>query len=53
MQKRSARVITGSSYEIIFERLGWEPIENILKKREITMTFKAIKDEPRLHVRNV
>jgi hypothetical protein len=37
MQKRAARVITGSSYEIrsseIFERLGWEPIENILNLR--------------------
>ena len=43
-------MITGSGYEIrsreIFERLGWEPIENILKKREIIMTFKAIQDEP-------
>ena len=29
----------------IFERLGWEPIENILNKREIIMTFKAIQDE--------
>jgi hypothetical protein len=29
----------------IFERLGWEPIEKILKKREITMTFQAIQDE--------
>ncbi len=49
MQKRAARVITGAGYEIrsreIFERLGWEPIENILKKREIIMTFKAIQDE--------
>ena len=46
VQKRAARVITGSGYEIksreIFECLGWEPIQNILKKREITMTFKAI-----------
>ena len=46
MQKRPAREITVSSYEKryreIFERLGWEPIENILKKREITMTFKAV-----------
>ena len=49
MQKRAARVITGSNYEIrsreIFESLGWEPIEKILKKREITMTFKAIQDK--------
>ena len=46
MQKRAAREITVSSYEKryreIFERLSWEPIENILKKREITMTFKAV-----------
>ena len=34
MQKRAARVITGTNYEIesseIFERLGWEPIEIII-----------------------
>jgi hypothetical protein len=39
LQKRAARVITGSSYDIrskeIFAHLEWEPIENILKKREI------------------
>ena len=29
----------------IFENLGWEPVENMLKKREITMTFKAIQDK--------
>jgi hypothetical protein len=49
MQKRAARVITGSSYEIrsmdIFARLGWEPIENIFRKREIIMTFKAIQNK--------
>ena len=35
MQERAARVITGSGYEIrsreIFECLGWEPIQIILK----------------------
>ena len=46
LQKRAARVITGSSCEIrsteIFENLGWERIEIILKKREHIMTFKAL-----------
>lgn len=49
LQKRAARVITGASYDIrskeIFALLKWEPIENILKKREITMTFKALKKQ--------
>ena len=35
LHKRAARVITGSNYEIrsteIFEKLGWEKIETILK----------------------
>ena len=47
LQKRAARIITGSSYDIrtkeIFDHLEWEPKENILKKREISMTFKALK----------
>ena len=47
MQKRAARVITSSNYEIrsktIFRILGWAPIESILRKREILMTFKAIR----------
>ena len=47
LQKRAARIITGSSYDIrtkeIFDNLEWEPIENILKKREISMTFTALK----------
>ena len=52
LQKRAARVITGSTYEIrsteIFEKLGWEMIEIILKKREHIMTFKALHgDTPR------
>ena len=46
MQKRPAQVITGSGYEIRSrETFGWEPTENILKKGELTMTFKAIQDE--------
>ena len=45
-------MITGSTYEIrsteIFEKLGWERIEIILKKREHIMTFKALRgDTPR------
>ncbi len=43
LHKRAARVITGSNYEtrstVIFEKLGWEKIEIILKKREHIMTF--------------
>jgi hypothetical protein len=49
LHKRAARVITGSNYEIrsseIFEKLGWEKIEIILKKREHIMTFKALRGE--------
>lgn len=49
LQKRAARVITGLSYETrsteIFEKLGWESIEIILKKREQIMTFKALRGE--------
>jgi uncharacterized protein YdiU (UPF0061 family) len=49
LHKRLARVITGSNYEIrsseIFEILGWEKIEIILKKREHIMTFKALRGE--------
>ena len=49
LQRRGARVITGSTYEIrsteIFEKLGWERIEIILKKREHIMTFKALRDD--------
>ena len=52
LKKRAACVITGSTYEIqsteIFEKLGWERIEIILKKREHIMTFKALRgDTPR------
>ncbi len=46
MQKRAARIITSSNYEIrtkdIFKSLKWIPIEFTLQKREILMTFKAI-----------
>ena len=47
LQKQAARVITCSNYEIrstvIFNKLQWEPIENILKKRENIKTFKALR----------
>ena len=47
LQKRAARVITGVSYEIrsseIFKNLNWKPIETNLKKRELLLTFKAIR----------
>jgi hypothetical protein len=50
-------VITGSNYEIrsseTFEKLGWEKIEIILKKREHIMTFKALGGETQLLVRPV
>jgi hypothetical protein len=49
VHKRATRVITGSNYEIrspeIFEKLGWEKIEIILKKREHIMLFKALRGE--------
>ena len=47
MQERAARTITGSNYHIrsktIFPTLGWSPIENILKRRELLTTFKAVR----------
>ena len=48
LQKRAARIITGYSYngirtKEIFDHLEWERIESIPKKREISMTFKALK----------
>ena len=43
MQKRAARIITSSNYEIrtkdIFKSLKWIPIEFTLQKREILMTY--------------
>ena len=47
LQKRAARIITNSDYSIrsslIFQNLGWKPIELILKKRDLFITFKALK----------
>ena len=49
MQKRAARIITGSTYEVrskdIFNILHWEPIETTLKKREMIMIFKALQGQ--------
>jgi hypothetical protein len=47
LQKRAARVITSSGLEErsseIFEMLKWTKIQSILKKRELVMTFKALR----------
>ena len=47
LQKRAARVITGSSYDIrstnIFETLNWRPIKDNLDERDLVMIFKALK----------
>ena len=55
LQRRAARVITGQSYEVrstqILESINWIPIEDTLKNREITMTFKALTN--RLPVQSV
>ena len=46
LQKRAARVITGSTYEVrsteILENLDWITVEKNLKNRETIMTFKAL-----------
>ena len=45
LQKRAARVITGSNYDIrstdIFETLNWRPTKDNLDERDLVMTFKA------------
>ncbi len=47
LQKRAARVITSSGLEErsseIFQMLKWTKIQSILKKRELVMTFKALR----------
>ena len=46
LQKRAARVITGSNYDIrstdIFETLNWRRIKDNLDERDLVVTFKAI-----------
>ena len=48
LQKRAARIITGSSYEVrstdIFKTLHWETIENIFNRRQQLMTFMALRE---------
>jgi hypothetical protein len=47
LQKRAARVITSSGLgersSEIFQILKWTKIQSILKKRELVMTFKALR----------
>ena len=56
LQKRAARVITRQSYEVrstqILESLNWIPIEDTLKNRETTMTFKALTNRLPDYVQN-
>ena len=56
LQRRAARVITGQSYDVrstqILESLNWMPIEDILKKREIIMTSKALTNRLPDYVQN-
>jgi hypothetical protein len=46
LQKRAARIITNSDYTIrssdTFQKLSWKPLDLILKKRYLFMTFKVI-----------
>ena len=47
MQKRAARIITGSNYETrsktIFQNLGWNPIEIVFKKENLRLRLSAEK----------
>ena len=46
LQKRAARVITGDTYDVRFmqtlDSLDWLPLEELLKQREVIMTFKIL-----------
>ena len=57
MQKRAARTITGFNYETrpktIFRRIGWSPLEKILTKRELLITFEAIRGAAPEYVCNI
>ncbi len=48
LQKRAARVITGDTYEVrsmqTLDSLNWLPIEELLKQRQLIMTFKVLTD---------
>ena len=46
LQKRAARVITGDTYDVrsmqTLDSLNWLPLEELLKQREVIMTFKIL-----------
>ena len=46
LQKRAARVITGNTYDVrsmqTLDGLNWLPLEELLKQREVIMTFKIL-----------
>ncbi len=46
LQRRAARIITKSDYTIrsshIFQKLSWKPINLLLKRQDLFMSFKAI-----------
>ena len=46
LQKRAARVITGDTYDVRsmqkLDSLNWLPLEELLKQREVIMTFKIL-----------
>ncbi len=48
LQKRAARVITGDTYEVrsmqTLDSLNWLLIEELLKQRQLIMTFKVLTD---------
>ena len=48
LQKRAARILANSDYSVrssqIFQKFSWKPIDLILKKRDLFMTFKVIND---------
>ena len=48
LQKRAARIITNSSYEVrsadVFKTLNWEQIENTFNRRQQLMTFMALRE---------
>ena len=46
LQKRAARVITGDTYDVCsmqtLDSFNWLPLEELLKQREVIMTFKIL-----------
>ena len=51
MQKRAARIITGSNYETrsktIFQNLGWNPIKIVFKKRNFCLCLRLSAEQCR------